>query len=288
VTASTISTLQAQQQSLVKALFARPGETAARQALLPQLDTSGAQTQRGLQAYQANGHAVAERSLRAAYPVIDMMLGGDSFNALARDLWQRHPPARGDLALWGQALPVLLSSSTQLVDVPYLADVARVEWALHRAAFAVDAQPDPASFARLAAEDPDTLTLTLAPGTEVIASRFPIASLVLAHRHENPTLQEAARRLQQGQAESAVVWRCGLKPEIAPCAGPAASLMRCLLQGNNLNSAIDAALGCDLPDTEAFDFSAWLTQAVTRQLVIGVQDVPRCEADTLSPTGTMS
>jgi hypothetical protein len=51
-------TLQSQQEALVNALFAKPSDNAASQALKPLLDTTKAQSQRGLQAYQANGHAV--------------------------------------------------------------------------------------------------------------------------------------------------------------------------------------------------------------------------------------
>lgn len=274
MTPTAVNALLQQQTALVNALFAQPSDHAASDTLLPLLDTANPQNQRGLQAYQANGHSLAERGLRAAFPVIDMMIGTTSFNALARDLWHRQPPARGDLALWGETLPAFLASNEQLADVPYLADVARAEWALHRAAFAADAQPDPASFARLTSEDPEQLSLTLAPGATVISSRFPIASLVLAHRGETPTLKDAARRLQQGRAESALVWRKGLKPQIALCSGVAAALVQNLQQGHSLGQALDAALAIDLPDTEeAFDFSAWLTMAVTQQLVTGVHGV---------------
>jgi hypothetical protein len=264
------TSLLAQQQALVTALFARPSGTAAALALLPQLDSQSAQGARGLQAYQANGHSLAERSLRAAFPVIDMMIGGNSFNALARDLWHQHPPDRGDLALWGEALPAFISTNTQLADVPYLADVARAEWALHRAAFAADAQPDPASFARLTVEDPETLTLNLAPGTCTVASPFPVASLVLAHRQSQPSLEEAAARLRQGQAETALIWRQGMKPCLAACSPTAAVLVAQLLSGANLSSALDVALPDDSTDGDAFDFSQWLTEAVGLGLVTGV------------------
>jgi hypothetical protein len=229
---------------------------------------------------------LAERSLRAAYPVIDMMIGAQSFNALARDLWHSHPPGRGDLALWGEALPAFLAGSDQLADTPYLADVARTEWALHQAAHAADALPDPASFARLATEDPNTLSLALAPGTAVISSHYPVASLVLAHRCNTPTLKEAAQRLQRGTAESALVWRSGLRPQIDLCTSVGAALVQHLLHGLSLDRALDAALASDPPDNgESFDFSAWLTHAVTSQLVIGVhgacapsQPLPSSEA----------
>ena len=161
-----MNTLMLQQQSLLDALFARPGSPQATSAL-HQLNTwIEPRASRGLMAYQANGHALAERCLPAAYPVVAQLIGQDSVHALARDLWHRHPPVGGDLAQWGDALPAFLSDNEQLADVPYLADVARVEWALHRAASAPDADPDLPSFGRLSTEDPESLTLRLAPGTE--------------------------------------------------------------------------------------------------------------------------
>ena len=215
MSAHRFESLQAQQQALVNALFALPGDSASAQTLQPLLADHNAQSQRGLQAYEANGHGLAERSLSAAFPVIARMVGSQSFNALARDFWHRHPPEQGDLARWGEALPDFLTHNAQLGDTPYLADVARAEWALHRAAFAADAQPDPASFARLTSEDPETLTLTLSPGACTIASPFPLASLVLAHLHREPSLPEAFARLREGTAETALIWRQGMKPRLA-------------------------------------------------------------------------
>lgn len=270
MTTSPASNLQAQQAALVEALFAKPSDTAASQALRPHLDAAHAQRQRGMQAYQANGHALAERCLRAAFPVIDMMLGTPSFNALSRDLWHRHPPEGGDLARWGAALPAFLASSEQLADVPYLTDVASVEWALHRAAFAADAQPDPASFARLTTEDPETLSLALAPGVATVTSRFPVASLVLAHRQAEPSLDTAADRLRQGLGETALVWRRGMRPQIAPCSNAAAALIAQLQHGSDLSSALDTCLAQPPANAAAFDFAQWLTEAVTLGVVIGV------------------
>ena len=65
-----MNALMLQQQGLLDALFARPGRTQSTGALHhlhAQLDTH---MSRGLMVYQANGHALAERCLRAAYPVI--------------------------------------------------------------------------------------------------------------------------------------------------------------------------------------------------------------------------
>ena len=267
--------LARQQAALLNALFPAKGQSgAASEALHDHLVATDTQARRGLQAYQANGHLLAERSLRAAYPVIEQMLGSDSFNALARDLWHQHPPALGDMARWGDALPDFLAASPQLADVPYLADVARAEWSLHRAATATDRAPDPASFARLTTQDPDTLALTFAPGTHLVTSRFPVASLVLAHLEENADLSEAAQRLQSGVAETALIWREGFRPRLVICEPAAARLVQSLLDGHNLSLALDSALNGPPVDAVPFDFSLWLTEAVTHGRVIGVHDAP--------------
>ncbi|MDP2075478.1 DNA-binding domain-containing protein [Hydrogenophaga sp.] len=260
-----MNSLMLQQQSLLDALFARPGNnqsTGALHHLHTQLEMHAS---RGLMAYQANGHALAERSLLAAYPVIAQLIGAESFNALARDLWHKHPPRCGDLAQWGDTLPGFLATSEQLGDVPYLADVARVEWALHRAASAPDDDADLPSFARLSSEDPAALTLRLAPGTVLLTSEWPVVSVVTAHTTAEPTLAEAGRRLSNGLGETAVVWRQGWRPCVATCPANALGMLQALLTG----AALTAALGLAAAD---FDFSDWLTQAVHSGLVTGVID----------------
>lgn len=271
-----LHSLGAQQQALLQALLARPGSTAAcaaKECLVGFLDTRHIQTARGLDAYQANGHAMAERSLLSAYPVVAALIGGDNFALLARDLWHHHPPLRGDLAQWGDALPGFLRDNAQLADAPYLSDVARAEWALFRAAGAADAAPDPGSFARLAQEAPEGLALTLAPGTAVIDSTYPVASLIAAHLDTRPTLDEAAQRLRDGLGEQTLVWRQGLRPRLQQIDPPASSLVQALLAGAELPQALDAACAVAGPD-DAFDFSSWLNAAVTDALVIGVHSLP--------------
>lgn len=265
-------TLAQQQQALLDALFARPGsdQGVADARLAPWLDAQHTQCARGLAAYRSNGHAMAERALQAAYPVIAAMLGDTSFHALARDLWHTHPPRVGDLAGWGDALPGFLQDNDQLTEVPYLCDVARAEWALHRAAGAADAEPDLPSFARLGHEDPQGLTLVLSPGTTVLSSPWPVASLVTAHRDGHPSLAEAADRLRAGCGEHTLVWRQGLRPRIANIGTPAAALVQALQAGADLPGALDAACGADATPSD-FDFTVWLTAAVTDGLVTGVQ-----------------
>lgn len=258
-----MSALQEQQQALLRALWL-PRHQDAIDALAP--GVLGPQWQRGLVAYRSNGHALAQRALAGAYPVVLQLLGEDNFLALALDLWQRHPPRRGDMAQWGAELPALIESVADLhQQEPYLADVARVEWLLHCAATAADATPEPASFQLLAERDPAGLGLVLSPGTACLASGYPVVSILGAHRDGQPTLEEAGRRLRGRAQETALVWRQGFTPRLREAAAGEASFIAALQETRSLADSLAAA-----PD---FDFNDWLVPAVQSGLLLAA--VPR-------------
>lgn len=278
MSASAASALEKDQQALLTALFAHPGEGSAEASLAAlsfTLDTESPQAHRGWMAYRANGHALAERTLGAAYPVVAALLGTDNFNLLARDLWHRHAPAQGDLACWGGDLATWLAGRESLANVPYLTDVARVEWAMHRAATWPDATVDTASFARLTNEDPAGLSLALAPGTTLIDSGFPVVALITAHKTGEPKLSEVGGMLRAGVEQTALVWRQGLRPRLAPCPPAVQVMLRSLIEGRDLVSALNetsATEPANATDVDFdFDFSEWLTAAVTDGLVTGVR-----------------
>ncbi|WP_158558905.1 DNA-binding domain-containing protein [Rhodoferax lacus] len=256
-----MSALADQQRALLDALFVWPSSDASR-ALLVQARGVGSRAERGLKAYQSNGHMLAERALRAAYPVLAQMLGDESFGDLARALWHAHPPQCGDIARWGEATADFVQVSEQLQGEPYLVDVARAEWALHRCAFAQDQDADLASLALLTTDDPQTLTLVLAPGLATLSSLWPLASLLLAHTEGSPSFAEVGAQLSSRIAQAVVIWRHGFQPRLRlPLAGELPVL--CALQtGRDLASALQAS-------TE-LDIAQWLPLAVRTGLVLGV------------------
>src|SRR5690242_17624053 len=126
------------QQALLSSLLTRD-----ERGLQGWLSHAAARTQRGMQAYQANAGASAERALAASFPTVQALMGEESFAAMARAFWHANPPLRGDLAWFGEALPAFIADSEQLADVPYLSDVARLDWLLALAERAADAKTDP-------------------------------------------------------------------------------------------------------------------------------------------------
>ena len=250
-----MNTLAAQQQALLDALFARPG-THQLPAALP------FQGVRGLTAYRSNAQAQACRCLGTTFPVLAHMLGDDNLAGLAGVFWHAHPPQTGDLSQWGGALAGFLSELPQLADEPWLADVARVEWALHQAGSAADRSFEPQSFALLTAHPPEGLRILLASGLQLFRSCFPIVGLMGADTGHAPTPGETQALLDDGGPEAALVWRQGMRPRVARCDTGTSQFLQATLDGASLATALDRAPG--------FAFDQWLAQAVQSGQVLGV------------------
>jgi hypothetical protein len=253
-----MSTLARQQQALLAALFDWPAENAMKNIAARAIDPGA----RGLKAYQSNGHAIAQRALQAAYPVLAQLLGDESMGDLARAYWHAHPPVRGDVAQWGESLAAFMASSSQLQDTPFLPDVARLEWALHSMTTLEDANPDLNTLTLLSTQDPGMLCLRLAPGAAVLCSDWPVATIHAAHGENGPSFEEVGRLLQAKAGEDAVIWRQGFKPCVRVALEGEASLLHALLAGRSLGQALD--------DVSHLDVSQWLTVAVQSGLLLAV------------------
>ena len=211
---------------------------------------------RGLSAYRSNAAAMATRALAAAFPTVAQLVGPESFEALAAAFWHAAPPARGDLAELGCGLPDFIAADAQLADVPWLADSARLDWAVHRAEASADGAEPAAGLEHLACHDPDALHLLLQPGTALVESRWPVATLWQAHRSTADDRFAAAREaLADGRAEAALVWRAGWRAQVTALSPPDAAFTAALVAGHSLAQAL-AAAGAD------FLFEPWLLDAL--------------------------
>lgn len=229
---------------------------------------------RGLQAYRSHGLALGERALRAAYPVVAQLMGEENFAALAPHFWRARPPTCGDMGQWGDGLAKFLTTAPQLADEPFLADVARIEWALHRASFAADSSADFTSFELLSAAPPATPSLKFSPGAWLLDSAFPVVTLIHAHRlpaeDRNQALAHAAALLGSGTGEKALVWREGFKPQLRHISATEHALLVALQAGHSLEAALTQAGHAEDQFSEvAFDFANWLAHSVKSGLVIG-------------------
>jgi hypothetical protein len=253
------------QQMLLRALWrdARPGVVAG-------WLRDGPRFERGLQVYRANAGALAERALGAAFPTLVQLLGAASFAALARAFWHAEPPLQGDVGEWGAGLPGFIAAAEQLVDEPYLADVARLEWAVHGAERAADSVPVQ-GIEHLARTDPARLRVLLQPGTALLVSAHPIVAIWQAHRIDTdqaPDRFAAVRKaFAAGLAQTALVRRQGWRAEVLALDAGTAAFTAALLAGHDLAAALQQA-------GDGFDFETWLLAALQEGTLAAVITLP--------------
>jgi len=216
---------------------------------------------RRLGIYRANVAASVAKALSAAYPVVQQVVGAEFFEALAAAHQRVHPSICGDLNEYGATLAAYLEDFVHTQHLPYLPDLARLEWAVHRAGGAADAEPfDAAALAGLTPEQQDGLRFRWAPGTTLVDSRHPIARIWQIHQpgHDGEfsvdwTVAQCALVAREG-------WRVGVS---ALDAGDAAFIGAALNRGATLALATEAALAAD----PQFDLGKLLARAVSANLI---------------------
>lgn len=125
--------------------------------------------------YRNNVQHGLSRALAGRFPVVERLVGAAFFSAMARVFAAQHPPASPVLLDWGAAFPGFLAGFPPAQGLPYLPDVARLEWSRGLAFHAADAAAlDPAALTRA---DPERLVLRLAPSVHAFTARHPALAI---------------------------------------------------------------------------------------------------------------
>ena len=112
------------------------------------------------------------------YPKTWALLGHDRFHNLATDYVLACPSRHPSLRHFGARLPEFLETHAQRAAFPYLADLARLEWARVEVFDAADADPlARRDLARLPADRAGEATFTLIPASAVIAVNHAVAGV---------------------------------------------------------------------------------------------------------------
>jgi hypothetical protein len=135
--------------------------------------------------YRNNVTTSLVAALADTFPVVSELVGSDFFGAMAREFVRRHSPASPLLAEYGSTFARFIEGFEPAGSVPYLADVARLEFARVQAWHAADAAAlDATTIAGKLADTPalPAACMVLQPATAIIASPFAIVSLWAAHQ----------------------------------------------------------------------------------------------------------
>ncbi len=136
-----------------------------------------------LQIYRTHVFTTLTDVLKDAYPVVCRLVDERFFAYAADHFIRRHLPGSPCLLEYGAAVPEFLAAFPPCQDLAYLPDVARLEWAMNRAAHAEDAPAiDPAALGDLSADDAGRLVLQFHPSLSLLESPWPVDHIWRAHQ----------------------------------------------------------------------------------------------------------
>ena len=174
-------------------------------------------------------------ALADTFAVVRELVGADFFDAMARRYVRADPPASPVLALYGEGFPAFVQGFEPARSLPYLADVASLEWLRQRALHAADAAVLSAPQIARHLADPTALPgarVVFHPSADVLRSPCAVVSLWAAHQG----LGDIAA-VDPAQPESALVLRQDATAAVIALDPAAALFMRCLLYGVTLGEA---------------------------------------------------
>jgi len=209
------------------------------------------------------------KALSASYPVVKRLTGASSFQAASDAFAQARPSRSGDLNLYGADFGEFLASYAKAVELPYLPDVARLEWAIDEAQRARDAPSVPESvLAALTSAPPErlpSLHFELDPSCRFLASPYPILRIWQTNQPDF-TGNDRVSIDEGGDALLVRRGTAGVSIERLPTGAHA--WLSALERGAALGESIEVAQRADA----AFDLGAALREHIGAGTLIAVID----------------
>jgi hypothetical protein len=211
---------------------------------------SGLSGERRLQVYRNNVLLSLTEALKAVYPVTQRLVGEGFFRHAAGRYIPRHPSTSGNLHDFGGRFPDFLATFEPAMELAYLPDVARLEWAYHCVFHGADHLPlDLAALATIPPERHGELKFTLHPAARLLASPFPILRIWQVNQADftgDPTVD-----LTEGGIRLLLIRRENLEIELQALPPGEFALLQALAEQQDFTTACERALATqadlDLP-----------------------------------------
>ncbi|MDE2133842.1 MAG: putative DNA-binding domain-containing protein [Alphaproteobacteria bacterium] len=175
-----MSTLREFQTAMAGYLTATPGPNvpeALRKLLLP----GESRADRRFTIYKNNVYARLVDALRDTFPAVERLVGEEFFRFAAVEYIAKTSPKIATLLTYGAEFPGFLAALPPTAGIPYLADVARLEFAYLEAYHARDASPLGRAAAIVGGDD---VRLPLHPSARLMTSPFQVSRIWELNRNE--------------------------------------------------------------------------------------------------------
>lgn len=206
--------------------------------------------------YRTNVLENYRKALAATYPVIERLVGRGCFLHLAGEYARRHASRSGDVGMHGEHFADFLERHALARDLPYLADMARLEWAIEESFYEADRGPLPLErLESVPQEHVAALRFHLAPSCRMLRSIYPVHRIWEISQPQH--VGDERVDLASGGVEL-LVRREGYAVAVDTLPAGAFAMLDALRAGYGLSEAFAYAVALD----ESFDPGGFLQQHI--------------------------
>ncbi len=216
-------------------------------------------------AVYAEGYVVRMReALHEVYEAIHQVLGERTFAELASAYARRYPSHESNLSLVGRHLPEFLTSWPLTQQLPFLPDLAQLEWRVSLAFHATQKPSiDPQRIASVSLDAWERTVLVFQPSVGFVSSAWPILDLWNARAQPRSAINiELVSRPQ-----CVLIFRRALHLYCEAIDAAQALLLEQLLAGATLGAACD--LLTQARQHESLPITAWFAHWMREGLIAG-------------------
>ncbi|MFV2055334.1 MAG: DUF2063 domain-containing protein [Thiohalomonadales bacterium] len=252
------------QQTFAESIFQTLPLNASQQPpVWDQISTNGLSAARRVQVYRNNVYASYTEALASIFKVSQQLVGEEFFQQLASLYIPEHRSINGNIHQFGHRFADFIEAQNTLSDLPYLADVARLEWAQHEAFHAPAATLRNIEDLSSVAEDTiDSIVFAPHPATRTVSSLYPILSIWRFHQQD---IDELSTLNIDDRAESVLVARPQLEVELQELEYMEFALLSILMQLQTF-ARVCAKFSDQYPGN---DVGAYLRALIQKNIVTG-------------------
>jgi hypothetical protein len=234
-------------------------------AILSQKTNANFET-KGLEIYQRNFMANAQRALAITFPVTNMLMGEDLFKAAVERLTHTCAPNAGDWGEWGDGFWNELASMIELEDYPYVADIAEVDFARHKMERTPLKVADRQSIHLLAEYDLDEIKIVLNDDVFIKDSKYPVVDIYQSHCNGFDALlfEKAKDAIKENLSQKILMFRPHYKAKVRSLDLTEYDFIHMVLQGKSLGKSLEHLA---IVHEQSFLFEHWLPLALEQNLV---------------------
>lgn len=175
-------TLSELQKDFVEAIFSKEATPATSHVIGDDILT--AEQRFGI--YRGSVHGILTQALELTFPVCKSLVGDKFFDKMCQLFIDQYPPTTSFFVEYGNHFAKFLSSFEHVQKIPYISDIAQLEWARHEVWHKIRNESfDFGQLAKLDEKDQVNVTFVLTDTLRLLQSNYSIDNIWFAHQKDS-------------------------------------------------------------------------------------------------------